>query len=149
MNGFRQSSWFPWLSALVLALWVPMLAAGCCKLSAVLGALSLPEAEAPPMAADHACCKKTPAEPEASSAMPCHPSHPSASGPDGKGCCIKDAGASHPGLASTPVESALPASASLLPASGETLPVTARLPSSALPADDGPPLWLAQRRLLI
>lgn len=89
MNSLRKASWFPWLSVLLLSVWIPIQAAGCCKLAALVGldlsdwfGKAAPEAianaapetrekrEGPAMAPDHSCCPRTAATVEASANSP-------------------------------------------------------------------------------
>jgi hypothetical protein len=150
MIGFRKAKWFPWLSALLLAAWIPVQASGCCKLSFLLGLMPIAEAasEAAPMAADHSCCKKSQSAPEPAEAESGAEPFTSCGNTD-KGCCIQGAPASVDGIASTPVSPSLVVRLSLLPASGESVAAPASRSASSLRIASGPPLYLAQHRLLI
>lgn len=150
MGSFRKS--LPYVSLLLLALLVPVQAAGCCKWSALLG-WSLPAekravtAEDIPggMSPDHACCRKQAQEGDSPASVPA----PADCSTGEKGCCLEDAGATGPALASVPAASAAgPALPILLPA-GESPRVAPLLPSRTSPETSGPPPYLSHLRLLI
>ena len=104
MGAFRKS--LPCVSLLLLAVLVPVQAAGCCKWSALLGWASPADNSdnsvvaakdlTGGMAADHACCRKQKPENE----DPTPATGDCASGE--KGCCLRDAGLTGPALASVP-----------------------------------------------
>lgn len=154
MISLRKSKWYPWLSLLLLAMWIPVQAAGCCKLASVLGfdLASAPETPVQStaivadgaMAADHSCCKK----PVAASETPAADQGQAPCATGDKGCCLKDVEQAEPGLASSPVTTAFLVSLVLRPLQGETVPVASQLPAS-VPEDNGPPVYLATLRLLI
>lgn len=144
MLAFRKAKWFPWLSAWLLAAWIPVQAAGCCKLAFVLGFQAISESEIVPMAGNSGCCKKSSAAEAGSESAPFQPCEKT-----GKGCCIKGAPASVDGLASTPVSQESSGGLSLLPAVGETVALPPSAPASPHRIASGPPLYLAHQRLLI
>lgn len=151
MGAMRK--FLPYLSLLLLAVLVPVQAAGCCKWSALLSwAVPAPSQVAAQdlsggMAPDHACCRKSAPAKEA----PPPESHDCGSGSQGgaQGCCLKDPRLAGPALASEPASfSAGPALVSMVSA-GESPRVAPLLPSSTRPVDTGPPPYLAHLRLLI
>lgn len=158
MRSLRNTFWYPLVSLLLIAVLVPVQAAGCCKLATVLGfstsiaSKSVPAAAKdadPGMAADHSCCPKpakaaVPDNSEAGSAAPCD------KGDKGdKACCIKGAKASAPALVSTEGLSLSFSAPVLAWLTEEILPVAAALPARLPPEDSGPPLYLSHLSLLL
>jgi hypothetical protein len=158
MCALRRTCWMRAVSLLLLALFVPVQAAGCCKLGAFLWNPEAGSAASPTpipaggMAPDHSCCPKSQGHP------PVPESGPSASAdagapcePGGTGCCLESTGPSEPGLAASPAQ------APKLIAVVRILPPIGRLDSRAgqgrtsvvPPLAESPPLYLIHRSLLI
>lgn len=146
MNAIRKASWFPLLSLLLLAALVPVQAAGCCKLGMLLSAESPAESPAKAVSANDSCCPKS-----ADDASPASGA-PDASPGDcagGKGCCLEGVAAVDAALISTPASSLPVFAVAFVAMPHETVTVVTARPALALPADSGPPLYLAHLRLLI
>lgn len=150
MGTFRKA--LPCLSLLLLAVLVPVQAAGCCKWSALLGWPGSPARSAVAaqdisggMAADHACCRKQAPDREDPSPAPAA----SDCGSGGKGCCLQGERPSHPALASIPAAFADGLALLLLLPAGECPRAVSPLPVRTRPKDSGPPPYLAHLRLLI
>lgn len=150
MGAFRKS--LPCVSLLLLAVLVPVQAAGCCKWSALLAwegpaekRVAAAQDVSGGMAAGHACCRKQAPPGETSPSAPASAD----SAPGDPGCCLEGVRAGDPALASVPAASADGAVPSLLLPSGESPRVTPLLPSRSTPRVTGPPPYLAHLRLLI
>lgn len=181
----RKRGWHPLVSLLLMAMLVPVQAAGCCRLSAVLGFLletGIRSTEAPLPSAtsaagaenpasggaasdgngasilgaqsSHACCpRKAPASAQPSdswNADEARAGGPSCAGDqDGSpGCCLEGYTHADPGFVSADPGPAF-RFADRLRNTLDPVPAAPSLPALALPADSGPPVYLAFRRLLI
>lgn len=131
------------LALLLLAVLAPAQAAGCCKIAYLLSA------DAPAMAADHACCPKgapTPREEAPASAPEGNAGDPCA--PGTTGCCLQADPAAEATLVSEP-SSSVPALPAHRPLPGVVPAAAPVRPAAAVPAASGPPPYLHYLRLLI
>lgn len=144
MNSLRKAPWFPLMSLLLLAVLLPVQAAGCCKLGMLLGSAEpVPAGPAKEMAADHSCCPKP--APESAPV----PEAPARDCEGSQGCCLEGVAGVDPALASTPAPILPVFNVAFLAVPHETVAAAPARPALALPADSGPPLYLALQRLLI
>lgn len=156
MRALRRTALFRTLSLMLLALFVPVQVAGCCKLGAFFWnpeagtAASAASEMAWGMAPDHSCCPKPQGtspgdgpQAEAGKAEPCEPG--------GTGCCLESTGPSEPALAASPVPAPkLFALIRILPLPAQSDSRVERgWPTAASSRTDGPPLYLVHRSLLI